>query len=187
MQVFKNLPSRDLYLDVFGQLPGRFGIQVIDGYQTADPLIQPDRFEESDHCVAADANFSQASKRIDFLPFADTLTIDNPFDTDWIRFRLSASGTDNAPQLITIRTQARPFGASDSSDIHLSIGRFTDLPPLGSHDWDSHVDELGSSERMSLELAPGDYYLLIADGAGVPTRYELCIGQGVTCQMAPGQ
>jgi hypothetical protein len=34
------------------------------------------------------------------------------------------------------------------------------------------------------ELSPDEeYYLLVLDGAGVTTRYSLCIGEGVTCAL----
>jgi hypothetical protein len=34
-------------------------------------------------------------------------------------------------------------------------------------------------------LDPGDYYLLVSDSAGVPTRYALCMALGATCTLPP--
>lgn len=185
VQALEGPTVRDLYLRVSGKAAGRFGIRVIDGYQTADPRILPDRYEENDYCVAADSNHADAERRIASPPFSDTLTIDNGFDTDWFRFTIPAIDEDDSPQLVTILTEARPFGASDSSDINLSLGSAFVGPFDDPIVWTAAVDGPGSSERISLELAPGDYYLLVEDGVGVATRYSLCIGLGVSCSL-PG-
>ncbi|PYO81670.1 MAG: hypothetical protein DMD65_11445 [Gemmatimonadetes bacterium] len=34
----------------------------------------------------------------------------------------------------------------------------------------------GSTVDMTLSLAPNDYYAVVVDFAGVPTRYSICIG-----------
>ena len=39
----------------------------------------------------------------------------------------------------------------------------------------------GSAERLTAELGPGDYYLVVSDEAGVPTRYSLCLAIGNEC------
>lgn len=180
VQALTSLPSRDVYLHIAGKTAGRFGIQVIDGYRTADPRIEADGLEENDYCLAADSD-------VVTLPFADGLTIDNGFESDWLRFTLPPVGTDSSPQLVTVRTESRPFGASDSSDVNISVGAIPfaefDEPP----GWLGTADTRGSSERLTLELAPGDYYLLVEDGVGVPTRYSLCIGLGVDCSFPPAR
>jgi hypothetical protein len=187
VQALAAAPGRDIYLNVFEtqNVAGRFGIQVLDGYRTTDPLIPADRFEENDECVSADARFADPATRIDAFPFADTLTLDTPFDVDWIRFKVPVEGSDTAPRVVTIRTRARPFGAADSSDLDLALYRVSDMV-LGFDEVTSlsSSDQPGSSEALVSELSPGEeYYLLVLDGAGVATRYSLCIGEGVTCTL----
>jgi hypothetical protein len=183
-QALTQLTGPDLYLTVRGTGAGRFGVSVEEGYRTADARLTPDRLEENDHCVGADANFVAAATRTDTLPIAESLTIDNPFDFDWLRFRVEPLPTEPefSPQLITIRAETRPFSGSDSSDINLSL---VAEQLVGFESWDATVDEPGSVERMTLQVAPGDYYLMVGDGAGVPTRYALCIGRGVDCLPPP--
>jgi hypothetical protein len=180
MQAFRTLPGPDIYLNLLGNGVGRFGLEVRDGYQVTDPRVPSDRFEENDYCVAADANFRDPTRRIDALPFSDTLTIDNPFELDWIRFKFAplAGQTEFDRQFISVRAEALPFGAADSSDLNLSLVGVNDL---FFGEWEATEDAAGSSELLVAELLPGEYYLMIGDGAGVPTRYSLCIGRGVTC------
>lgn len=183
VQALTFTPGRDIYLSVVGRpnQAGRFAVQVLDGYRLSDPRISPDRFEENDECLAADQRFADPATRIETFPFADTLTLDNPFDVDWLRFRVPVLGTDTARRVITIRTESRPFGAADSSNLNISLYRAIDFiegldAPL------AQSDQPGSSEAVTSELIPGqEYYLLVLDGAGVPTRYSLCMGEGASC------
>ena len=50
-------------------------------------------------------------------------------------------------------------------------------------EWLAQSRALGSSERASAELFPGDYYLVVSDEAGVPTRYALCLAIGNDCTL----
>jgi hypothetical protein len=170
VRALKDLDVTDLYLAVYGEPSGQYGVTVQSGYVTADPRIGPDRFEENDFCDAADVNAADPSRRLD-LPFSDTLTIDNPYDVDW--FRLHVPGIPFDPnQLITIRTAARPFAATDSSDIGLI------LEPIDSS------RSPGSSERLTVSLGPdNDFLIAVVDEAGVPTRYSLCVAVGSTCSF----
>lgn len=187
VQALTGAPGPDIYLNVFGEqnLAGRFGIQVLDGYRATDPRIAADRFEENDECAAADARFADPATRINAFPFADTLTMDTPFDVDWIRFKVPVEGSDTARRVVTIRTRARPFGAADSSDLDLSLYRASDMIfGLDEATALASSDQPGSSEALVSELSPDEeYYLLVLDGAGVATRYALCIGDGVTCAL----
>jgi hypothetical protein len=187
VQALAYAPSRDLYLSVVGNqnLAGRFGVQVLDGYRTVDPRIPPDRFEENDYCVAADTRFADPATRIDGFPFADTLTLDTPYDVDWIRFKVPLVGSDTARRAVTVRAQARPFGAADSSDLNLSLYRVVDFLE-GTDSVLAASDQPGSTEALVSELTPGEeYYLLVLDGAGVATRYALCIDEGAVCALPP--
>src|SRR2546426_10359090 len=38
------------------------------------------------------------------------------------------------------------------------------------------IAKAGSANDTTLGLAPNDYYAVVVDFAGVPTRYSLCIG-----------
>jgi hypothetical protein len=173
-----------LDLSVSGVSPGRYSLTVHDGYIGSDPRIQPDRFEENDYCLAADANFQDPARRIDLgTAFADTLTIDEPYEVDWFRFTVPPA--EDEGQLLSIRTAARPFGAADSSDVGLVLFRVdsleTFLDTLTSVDAESHA--AGSDEELVADVTPGDYYLIVMDEAGVPTRYSLCMAIGNTCAL----
>jgi hypothetical protein len=188
VRAFRQLPAKDVLLAVYGEPPGRYGIAVVGRYLTADPAIRPDRFEDNNTCVEADANLVDPDKQINpGAPFTDTLTIANAYEADWFRFTVRGPDTT----LLTIRTAARPFGASDSSDIGLVLQQIKPLEEQSGQNLESRAK--GSTESLTIEAEPGEYYLTILDEAGVPTRYSLCIGSGNTCpligasiQAAPG-
>jgi hypothetical protein len=171
VRAFTSLPAGGLQLVVRGP-PSRYDLRVLDGYRRQNPAVGPDRFEENDYCTAAD----DPTKRIDLsAPFSDTLTIDNGYELDWFRIAVPGTGT----QLVTIRTAARPFGAVDSSNIGLALFTAPEPQPVPI----GMADEPGSAEELSLELEPGEYYLLVADRGGVATRYSLCIALGSSCSL----
>jgi hypothetical protein len=44
----------------------------------------------------------------------------------------------------------------------------------------------GSTEDIQvLLLGAGNYYVVVTDFAGVPTRYSLCFGAGASCDVFP--
>jgi hypothetical protein len=191
VRALKDPPQRDLLLVAYGDPPGQYTVTVRAGYITADSRIGADRFEENDYCTAANSNAADPDRRVE-LPFADTLTVDNAFEVDWFRFTVPRPPDQPTPpppepddpnppdSLVTIRTAARPFGASDSSDIGLVL---------------APVDSVGSGvvavsrtptsdESITARLVPGaDYYLMVLDDGGVATRYSLCLAFGTTCQL----
>jgi hypothetical protein len=170
-------------LRIAGTSEGRYSLRVIDGFAPTDPRLAPDRFEENDFCDAADVNSADPAKRLDPVAgFSDTLTIDQPFDLDWFRFTIPADPTGN--RLYTFKTAALPFGAADSSDLGLALESLDSLDFVSNWTAESHAP--GSNERLSRELPPGDYYLLVADETGTPTRYTLCIGLGNDCTLPEG-
>lgn len=178
VRALKDIDLTDLLVAVYGEPSGQYAVTVQDGYRTAEPRIVPDRFEENDFCDGADAHDADPSQRLD-LPFADTLTIDNPYDVDWFRFHTPGFSDDGIPRLITIRTAARPFAASDSSNIGVLL---VDPEVIDSSRGP------GSSERLTALLQPGtDYYLVVVDDAGVATRYSLCVAAGSTCSFLEEQ
>jgi hypothetical protein len=155
---------------------------VVNGYLTSNPAIGADRFEENDNCEFADRNFAAPATRVDLAtPFSDSLSIDNPHDIDWIQFRVPGVG----PQPLTFRT-APPaaMSAAEAGDIDLYV--------LGIQAAGSPVDTVvasradGSSESLTVLLDPGDYYMVVTDFAGTPTRYSLCAAVGNSCSLPAG-
>jgi hypothetical protein len=178
VRAFMQSPAKDLLLGVYGDPPGRYAVTVIDGYVTADPRIGPDRFEENDTCALADERSLDPATRIELpAPFGDTLTIDNPYEVDWIPFKVPGDFFLDPPVVVTVRTSSRPFGASDSSDLGVIVtGDFGDLVFAESH-------AAGSTERLTFEVRAGIYYVIVTDDVGVPTRYSLCLALGSDCAL----
>ena len=156
-------------ITIYGQ-PGRYSLTVAEGYALSDPRIPRDAHEEDNYCDAADTKPILLAG----LPnntYLDTLAIENPHDVDWFRFNVPGS----LAQLVRFRTAARPFAATDSSDIDLYVLNVpapgdTAMTIVGS------AATAGSTVDMTLSLAPKDYYAVVVDFAGVPTRYSICIG-----------
>lgn len=158
---------------------GRYFFAIVQGYATADPRLAPDPFEENDLCTFADENFASTPTRVDLnaKSFAENLTIDNPHDIDWIRFRVPGL----LPQSVAIRTAAQPFGPIDRSDIDVYV--LTVPSPSQGLSIAGRDVVRGSSSSLDLLLWPGDYYVAVVDSAGVPTRYSMCMAIGSTCSM----
>jgi hypothetical protein len=80
---------------------------------------------------------------------------------------------------VSIRATSRPFGAVDRSDIDLYLLSV----PTGTTGLNLIASDLahGSSSAMTELLNPGDYYLVVADSAGIPTRYSICIEAAFDC------
>ena len=175
----QRLPTGANTVDLFTAYiqEGQYILAVVRGYATADPRLGPDRFEENDACDFADENFVDPVLHINSSskPLSDTLTIDNPHDVDWLRFRVPGT----APQTVTIRSRARPFGAVDRSDVDLHV--LAVPTPTRGLDRIASDSSAGSNSTLSVTLDPGDYYLAVTDRAGVPTRYALCLATGATC------
>lgn len=175
----KNVPAGSMDLISLFFVSGRYGMAVVNGYLTTDPTIGPDRYEENDNCEFADRNFANPATRVDLgvAPFSDTLTIDNPHDIDWIRFRVPGP----VPQAVTFQT-APPTVLDPSSrngDVDLYV---LGVPVAGSPlDIRGSSRNAGSSESLTLLLDPGDYYMVVSDFAGHPTRYSLCAALGTSC------
>src|SRR5437899_1633280 len=162
---------------------GRYSLAVIEGYVLGDKRIARDSHEEDNFCDAADAK----PLLLGSLPngtYLDTLAIENPHDVDWFRFNVPGS----LPQPVRVRTAARPFGATDTSDIDLYV---LNVPAPGDTIMTAVATAAtaGSTVDMTLTLAPKDYYAVVVDFAGEPTRYSICIGLSPllspACQTLP--
>jgi hypothetical protein len=158
-------------LAFYGQ-PGRYGLAVVEGYIVSNPAFPRDDREEDDFC-----NLADLPARIVAPGFRDTLTIDNPHDVDWIRL--------SVPSLQTVRFRIGSLVATtvDSSDVDLYVLRASDLSLV------TRADLVGSDEDVTVILGAGDYYAVLVDYIGVPTRYQICIscpGAFPTPALAPG-
>ncbi len=164
----RGMPAGRLHALALYTQSGRYGLAVFEGYVTADPRVPRDAHEEDDFCNAADARGLAVT-----LPgsFRDTLTIDNPHDIDWIRFRV----TGIAGQLVTAKIAALPGATSASNDVDLYLltvpggGASSTLDQLASS------TDTGSTETITMLLGQGDYYLVAVDYLGSPVAYALCI------------
>jgi hypothetical protein len=179
----KNVPAGSMDLVSLYFVSGRYGLAVVNGYLTSDPNIGPDRFEENDNCEFADRNFAAPATRLNLTtPVSEALTIDNPHDVDWIRFEVPGI----TPGLVSFRT-APPLALNPANrgDVDLYVlgvpaAAGAPLDTLGV----SRND--GSTESVTVLLAPGLYYAVITDYAGTPTRYSLCAAMGSTCTLPAG-
>lgn len=171
----RSLPDTSIQLLSFFARDGRYELAVVNGYHTVDRRIGPDRYEENDiWCRFADRNYADPARQIVISGptplFADTLTIDNPHDIDWYRFRTLVTDT------ITVQLRPRPLATGvDASDIDLYVMRVSDFAFLGSD------QTTGSFAKVKLFLPIGDYYVGVVDRIGVPTRYSMCIVRGTAC------
>jgi len=164
----RGMPPGGLHALASYSQPGRYGLAVFEGYVTSDPNVPRDAHEEDDFCDAADARGLAV-----VLPagsFRDTLTIDNPHDIDWIRFRVTSLTT--ATIKIASVTSATTV---DSSDIDIFLLTVPGGGASSSLDVLARSDSAGSTETISTALSPGDYYLVAVDYQGVPVAYDLCI------------
>ena len=171
------MPAGSLHAFSLYFQPARYGLTVIEGYVATQPaLFPPDPREEDDYCDRVDGT---SVATVPAGTFRDTLTIDNPHDVDWIRFTVGGA----APQLVRFRTASLVSAITDTSDIDLYV-----LTATGAADTLTLVgrlDRVGSTEDSTLILNQGrDYYAVVVDYQGVPTRYSICIGSGVGCGAA---
>jgi hypothetical protein len=184
-----SLPGKVIQVLSQYAVPGSYELAVVAGYATSDPSIGPDRFEGNRTCTLADANFLDPTKKIAVgggTSFRDSsLTIDNGFEVDWFRFDV----TSGLSTPVAIRSAPLPFNVADSSDIDLYLLTRDSLRLVASS---AAQATTGSYDSVSvLLLAPGRYYLVVVDFAGVPTRYSLCIAAALDCTppasaVAPG-
>jgi hypothetical protein len=162
----KDFPGA-LHAIAFYTQVGRYALTVVEDYLVAGKGINRDSHEEDDYCNAVDPLMRQSA-----LPFVDaTLTIDNPHDVDWFRFSFPGGS-------FQARTTAPASASSDEpSDIDVYLLR---IPSAGQTAMTVEASSTSprSDENISYSalfpLAAGQYYLVVLDFAGVPTRYSLC-------------
>jgi hypothetical protein len=141
---------------------GNYEVAVVRLYAAVDST-HPDRFAGDNTCDIADSNFVNPALKIDLTStFSDTLTIDNAYGLDWLRFHVPGA----SPQTVTVRTASRKFPAVN-----------TGIPSVNLY--------VLNVPTLSVSLAPGDYYLVVHDSVGVPTRYSLCMTVSASCALPP--
>jgi hypothetical protein len=180
----KDVPAGPMDLISLFVLSGRYGLAVVNGYLTTDPAITADRMEENDNCEFADRNFSIPATRVDLgaAAFSDTLTIDNPHDIDWIRFRVPG------PIPPTVTFQTTPPTVLDASSRNGDVDLYVMAVPVAGSPLDIKGSSkgAGSNESLTMILDPGEYYMVVTDFAGNPTRYSLCAAVGTSCTPPNG-
>jgi len=165
------MPAGTMHALALYTQPGRYGLGVFEGYITTDPGVPRDGHEEDDFCNAADARGLAVT--VPAGSFRDTLTIDNPHDIDWIRFRASGLTT------VTIKTAAVTAATTvDSSDVDLFLLTVPGGGASSTLDLIARSDAAGSTETITTILNAGDYYLVAVDYQGAPVAYDLCISSG---------
>jgi hypothetical protein len=162
---FKNLPAPGFDAIAIYGTPGRYGLSVLASYVSELPA---DAHEDDNSCNAADLRGTRPAPT-----FRDTLTIENPHDVDWIRFRYTNPGVTSTAQ---VRLHAFPGTHPDSlKDLDVYVIRV----PAATDTIVSVVaadTAAGSDVNLTPSLATGDYYLAIVDFAGTTTTYEVCVG-----------
>ena len=158
---------------------GSYTLGAYTGFRTpVNPAgggaITPDKYEDNDFCEQADANFTVDTLKIDLgvADKRDTLTIDTPFEVDWFRFHVASSGN------VTMRTAPRSGFPDAALDLYLL--KQSDLSVVNSA-----TGNPGADETVSGSLSAGDYYLVVVNTDGQPTRYGLCIASGGSCTELP--
>jgi hypothetical protein len=180
---FKRLLSGGIDLVSEYLIEGPYSLVVLEGYFTVRADVGADRFEENDACDFADQNFADSRLRIDLTtPFADTLTIDNPGDVDWFRIRVPGPG----PRVLSVRIDApgpiaNPVVPVDKADLGLFV--FAVGPPIQLVSAQQKRED--NAEALGITIPPGDYYLMVMDQGGAPSRYALCASVTGQCTLPP--
>ncbi|MEP6745851.1 MAG: PPC domain-containing protein, partial [Gemmatimonadota bacterium] len=171
----QTLPASGIDFVEYSSNAGTYGLAVYAGYRAPAGLaLGPDKFEDNDFCEQADANFAINSLKIDLgvAGFSDTLTIDTPFEVDWYRFHVATNGR------VDLATAGRNGFANAALDLYL-YGQ-SDLRLITSATGGSTADQ-----QLSRVLNTGDYYLVVVNTDGQPTRYGLCVAEGTPCTQPP--
>jgi hypothetical protein len=196
VHAFRATPSARTQLFTATRSDGGYTLAALRGYFVVDRRIPPDRFEEDDlWCIYPDQTFAASKDStspnrqhiVVGLPgfgqngpwFDSTLTLDNPGDIDWIRFRVQPPVL-LSDTIVTVAVKSLPLGAFDASDIDIFVMRASDFAFMGSAEF------TGSNEQITVSLAPDDYYLGIAETAGEPTRYSVCVVKSAVACTPPG-
>jgi hypothetical protein len=160
---FKGLALGNLDAIAIYTQAGRYGLAVISGYTSELPA---DSHEDDNSCNAADLRGTAS------LPFRDTLAIENPHDIDWIRFAVAGSVAAPIRFRIHAITGVHPDSAKDLDFYVIKVPNPGDTA-LSIVLADTAVTP-GVDHDKTILLAPGNYYGVVLDFAGVTTYYEIC-------------
>ncbi len=114
-------------------------------------FLEPDAFEENDYCDVA-----TPLENMDGQP----LTIDVPHDIEWFRFSLAQT------------TQVSVSVTAEEDDADLDLYVLRDFRPDSLRLIRAAVSD-GVTESINQLFAAGDYFLVVFDFRGVPTRYDM--------------
>jgi hypothetical protein len=179
VRVVEGGASRDFGVHVTGSTTAGYSLEVRRGRLVVDSRLQPDRFEPNDQCLLADRNFEDPDRALQLgaSPVSEVLTLDYPYDLDW--YRIEVPGEFEERPLVTIRANPLPFGAADSSLVRIYL-----IDPNDAQNPVRAKSPGGAGEQtIAEELETRTFYLVIADEAGVPTRYGFCVALGTGCTL----
>jgi hypothetical protein len=161
---------------------GNYEMVVARAYLVANKDTHPDRFAGANTCDIADSNFVNPSLKIDLTStFSDTLTIDNAYGLDWLRFHVPGASA----QTVTVRMASRQFPGTTTGipSINLYVLNVPTVSvPLSIL---QSATGGGVNKSLSVSLSPGDYYLVAHDSVGVPARYSVCMTVSASCLLTP--
>ncbi len=144
--------------------PLRAGLEIRRGYHS---ILTRDAFEENDYCDVA--------SNITVPGSVGSLTIDSPHDADWYKFRI-----DTAQR---VRFSIETSGVLAAiADLDTYVVR--DFRPDSLVVVDVDVGAEAANQTTGVELAPGNYFLIVVDFLGVPTHYTL-ISEVLAAAPAP--
>ena len=152
----KALPAGSFDLLSAYTSPGPYGMLIQSGYRS---VLAPDSHEEDDFCEAPAVTGDPL-----ILGNSRVLSIDNPGEVDWFRFTVQAS---LGPLGETVRFGVVTDSAEGDLDLYVLRAPPAAVAVVGSN------SASGSQDALVLSLAPGNYYLVAVDYAGVPTPYTL--------------
>ncbi|HYK82347.1 MAG TPA: Ig-like domain-containing protein [Gemmatimonadales bacterium] len=147
--------------------PGRYGLVVINGYSSELPA---DKHEDDNSCNAADL------RGVDTVgKFRDTLAIENPHDIDWLKFNVPGTVATS----VQFQVHAFPGPSTPAVDSLKALDLYVIKVPSASDTVLSVVladtaVAARTEHNVTVLLAPGDYYAVVLDFAGVVTTYEIC-------------
>ncbi|MGE0554357.1 MAG: PPC domain-containing protein [Gemmatimonadales bacterium] len=173
------LPASSVDLVSEFTIEGAYSMLVVEGYFTVNAAIGPDRFEEDDLCDLADQNFLTPGLGITLAtPFVDSLSIDNPYDIDWLKIRVPGATARQLSARVAMAPSSVPAViGGDRTDLGLFL--LTAGPTPSLVDGTQKRDD--SDESITVTVPPGDYYLVVVDQGGAPARYGICAAIGASC------
>ncbi|UCG85091.1 MAG: hypothetical protein JSW71_14260 [Gemmatimonadota bacterium] len=128
------------------------GLWIKQGYRS---YLDPDRFEENDHCGVAQS--------ISVPDTLEQLSIDTPHDADWYAFSLSSGA--NVQFTVDV--------SENLADLDTYVIRDRRPDSLVVVDFGFGADAAAVTQTEGVFLDPGNYFLIVVDFLGLPSGYTL--------------